>query len=315
MAIDTIKSTAVLDGAIATADIADDAVTADKLANSINTSIAVGAAALPKAGGTMTGTIADFRSTGIDDNSNALAMTIDANENIGLGSVPATDWHSDYSVIQVGGQAGLWSHKAVGASKALHLTHNAEYDTGFKFIATDEATIYKQEHGAHWFSTGAYGTAGSAISFVEQIKIDADGLTFKGNTGGVATALDDYEEGTYNPVAKAGSTVISTTNQGTLYTKIGRQVNLSMYLIFGSSANISSISLPFTSVSGVNVRYTGAMASYNMPKSGNQYSPLIESNSAVMGLWQMQNNTSAVTTWSVDSNSEVFITITYFTAA
>jgi hypothetical protein len=50
MSIDTIKSTAVLDGAIATADIADanittakiadDAVTADKLANAINTSIA-----------------------------------------------------------------------------------------------------------------------------------------------------------------------------------------------------------------------------------------------------------------------------------
>ena len=55
MAIDTIKSTAVLDGAIATADIADDAVTADKLANAINTSIA---AKLPLAGGTMTGTTA-----------------------------------------------------------------------------------------------------------------------------------------------------------------------------------------------------------------------------------------------------------------
>ena len=72
MAIDTIKSTAVLDGAIATADIADanittakiadDAVTADKLANAINTDIATGVtgnttanAALPKAGGTMTG--------------------------------------------------------------------------------------------------------------------------------------------------------------------------------------------------------------------------------------------------------------------
>jgi hypothetical protein len=55
MAIDTIKSTAVLDGAIATADIADDAVTADKLANAINTSIA---AKLPLAGGTITGDIA-----------------------------------------------------------------------------------------------------------------------------------------------------------------------------------------------------------------------------------------------------------------
>ena len=31
MAIDTIKSTAVLDGAIATADIADDAVTSAKI--------------------------------------------------------------------------------------------------------------------------------------------------------------------------------------------------------------------------------------------------------------------------------------------
>lgn len=35
MAIDTIKSTAVLDGAIATADIADDAVTGDKLSNDV----------------------------------------------------------------------------------------------------------------------------------------------------------------------------------------------------------------------------------------------------------------------------------------
>lgn len=53
MAIDTIKSTAVLDGAIATADIADDAVTADKLANAINTSIAAKA---PIASPTFTGT-------------------------------------------------------------------------------------------------------------------------------------------------------------------------------------------------------------------------------------------------------------------
>ena len=51
-------------GSIDTAQIADDAVTADKLANAINTSIAVGStanttanAALPKAGGTMTGAL------------------------------------------------------------------------------------------------------------------------------------------------------------------------------------------------------------------------------------------------------------------
>jgi len=167
-------------GSIDTAQIADDAVTADKLANAINTSIAVGAAALPKAGGTMTGTIADFRSTGIDDNSNALAMTIDVNENIGLGSVPATDWHANYSVLQLGGQSGFWTHKAVGTGKALHISHNTEYDTGFKYIASDEASLYMQgDGGKHIFSTAAAGTAGNAISFTTAMTIDNAGIVTK----------------------------------------------------------------------------------------------------------------------------------------
>jgi hypothetical protein len=57
----TVKSSTILDASIATADIANDAVTADKLANSINTAIAANTttagAALPKAGGAMTGAI------------------------------------------------------------------------------------------------------------------------------------------------------------------------------------------------------------------------------------------------------------------
>jgi len=47
----------------------------------------IASAALPKAGGAMTGTITNFTSTGIDDNaSGAVAMTIDASENIGIGT-------------------------------------------------------------------------------------------------------------------------------------------------------------------------------------------------------------------------------------
>jgi hypothetical protein len=73
MAIDTIKSTAVLDGAIATADIADDAVTTakiaddavttDKLANSINTDIA---AKSPLANPAFTGKVGIGTSSPID---------------------------------------------------------------------------------------------------------------------------------------------------------------------------------------------------------------------------------------------------------
>ena len=93
MAISKVTSGGIADGTLSVEDIADDAVTAAKLANSINTDIATGVtgnttanAALPKAGGAMTGTITGFTSTGIDDNADATAITIDSSENVGIGT-------------------------------------------------------------------------------------------------------------------------------------------------------------------------------------------------------------------------------------
>ena len=95
-----------LTGTIAIARIADDAVTAAKLANSINTDIATGVtgnttanAALPKAGGAMTGTITGFTSTGVDDNAGGTVITIDSSSNVGIRTTaPAARLH-----IQGGG--------------------------------------------------------------------------------------------------------------------------------------------------------------------------------------------------------------------
>ena len=212
----------------------------------IDTVTATANAALPKAGGALTGTVTNFTSTGIDDNATSTAVTIDASENVGIGSTPATDWHSNYSVLQVGGQADIWTHKAVGAGKALHISHNAEYDTGFKYIANDEATLYVQGDGAHRFSHGAYGTAGSAISFVERLKIDFDGLTFQGNTGGAATALDDYEEGTFTPAG----TGIDASNSVGIYTKIGNVCHTQMWILANGSTDGTITGLPFNAGTG-----------------------------------------------------------------
>ena len=59
-----VRGSNIIDGTVETVDIADDAVTVDKLANAINTDIATGVSgsttagdALPKAGGAMTGAI------------------------------------------------------------------------------------------------------------------------------------------------------------------------------------------------------------------------------------------------------------------
>ena len=57
LAPDSVDSSELVDGSIDTAHIGDDQVTADKLANSINTDIATGVAALPKSGGTMSGAV------------------------------------------------------------------------------------------------------------------------------------------------------------------------------------------------------------------------------------------------------------------
>ena len=108
MALTKVTGSGIEDGTLSVDDIADDAITADKLANSINTDIATGVAgnttaniaitnaataqataniALPKAGGTMTGTIAGFTSTGIDDNATSTAITIGGDESVNLGPV------------------------------------------------------------------------------------------------------------------------------------------------------------------------------------------------------------------------------------
>ena len=50
-------------------------------------------ASLARSGGTMTGVIAGFESTGIDDNATSTAITIDSSENVGIGTAPSVPLH------------------------------------------------------------------------------------------------------------------------------------------------------------------------------------------------------------------------------
>jgi len=89
MSVNSIDSDQYVDASIDTAHIGDDQVTADKLANSINTDIATGVtanttanAALPKAGGTITGTVtvgANAVGTMTTDNDGSFAMSASNN--------------------------------------------------------------------------------------------------------------------------------------------------------------------------------------------------------------------------------------------
>ena len=89
IAANQVTATKIVTNGVLTRHISDDQVTADKLANSINTDIATGPAALPKAGGTMTG---------------ALVVTADANPSLEVsrGSANTTNVNLKYNTTLTG---------------------------------------------------------------------------------------------------------------------------------------------------------------------------------------------------------------------
>jgi hypothetical protein len=207
---------------------------------------------LPKAGGTMTGTIAGFTSTGIDDNATSTAITIDASENVGIGT----------------------SSPSVG----LHV----KTDTGF--ILEDDGTtnIYKAFVGA---SGGAHFYVGTLASPVNYMSVDSSGnvevktgnlvigtsgkgidFSADGNAAGMTSeVLDDYEEGTWTPeILTSGTAPTYTANANrSWYTKIGRLVTVSCDFskdITAVGTGIISITLPFTST---NLTYSSIYGTRN----------------------------------------------------
>ena len=118
-----------------------------------------------------------FASTGVDDNGDATTLTIDANENLGIGGVSPIGTHSTLTSVRVGGNAIINHTTASAASGSLDITQNANYDTdgSWEYIVTDEVSRYQQSGGEHIFSAAASGTAGNDITWVEALRIKADG--------------------------------------------------------------------------------------------------------------------------------------------
>ena len=94
------------------------------------------------------------------------------------------------------------------------------------------------------------------VADTERLSITASGVTFNGDTA-AANALDDYEEGTFNPGASisgaSGSITYNSTNDHLNYTKIGDMVHVQGSLqIASNSANggrLNITGLPFTAAS------------------------------------------------------------------
>jgi len=188
----TVTSTAaelnILDGVTSTAAELNilDGVTAttaelnyvDGVTSAIQTQIDAKA---PIANPTFTGS---FTSPGIDDNADAIAITIDSSENVGIGLTPNT-WAVG-SALELGFEGNaLWGN----AADEVIVVQNGYFDGAWKYATTRKATHYSQYDGTHRWFYAPSGTADSAISWNTAMTINNSGSVGIGLSSGISSKL------------------------------------------------------------------------------------------------------------------------------
>jgi len=252
----------------------------------INNSVTMAAnQTLPAA--SVTGTHTTFRSTGIDDNADALAITIDSAENVGIGTTaPLRQLH--ISNTSANSEIAFTS----GTSGAASLLF------GDGLTGTDIYRGYIQyQHSGDYMliATGA----------TDRLRVDADGLKFNADTA-AANALDDYEEGEVtNALDINGTTQTSySSGRGNLqYTKVGRNVHIQAYLDTGSETLATTgalhIRLPFAVTAGSGTAFCTGAAHYIQWVNGVGYPSvayLNEGDSTISGNYlSSDGNASSIT--------------------
>ena len=102
-------------------------------------------------------------------------MRINASGNVGIGVVPESHY-TGYVGIDFGKSGGLFSNASgtnlTGLSNNAYLNSNA---SAWVYKETDEASYYNQTAGTHRWSVASSGTAGTAITWSEAMRIDSAG--------------------------------------------------------------------------------------------------------------------------------------------
>ena len=200
------------------------------------------------------GTISDFASTGIDDNANANAITIDVNERVVIGGSDSSvtpNASADDLMVESSGATGITIAAGTGSTARL-----AFADSGDSLIGRITYDNVSNDM--------SFGTGGVDDRVIIQ---STGGISFNGDTA-AANALSDYEASTYNITAvdtDGGATLALKSYTNTLhYTKIGQLVHVQgkvqMDTVTGTWSGTLQINLPFASHDGTDTSWaTGAV--------------------------------------------------------
>ena len=251
-------------------------------------------------------TIANFTSTGIDDNATSTAITIDASENVGIGTTsPAQRLHI------TGGRSMFYStdNYAIGVGKAADLGGYMGSDGVNEIVFSEPGGVERMRlsaaSGDLRIATGnlVIGTSGKGIDF------SADG-----NTAGMTSeVLDDYEEGTWTPgwtgSGGAPSGVNYSKRVGT-YVKVGNSVTIIGNIAVSSwssapTGNLQISGLPFTngsedgSINIGNAKYIDC--------NGTALMGQLNANATTIDLYGYNDNASYANSTAANTGSSNFI--------
>jgi len=119
-----------------------------------------------------------FQNLSSDASVNITALKIDSSGNVGIGVTPSA-WAASSNALQVGSYAGLSRNDALGAGDLFYNAYmtTAASDSWSRLI-TNASTRIHQRDGSIQFKYAASGTAGTAITWSEAMRIDASGNVF-----------------------------------------------------------------------------------------------------------------------------------------
>jgi len=165
------------------------------------------------------------------NSSNTNAVTIDASQNVGIGTTTIPIWDSSYDVLQLGANTSL------GNTGAYTLFSNNCYESsgGWKHINAGTASYYRQYSGEHQFVVDSTNPgADGAMTRTYAMTIDSSGKVGIGTTD--PSQLLDVNGGD-----SASATVIiqSSLNTGYAQLNLTEDGGSGALLVFGSSYSSS----------------------------------------------------------------------------
>jgi len=204
------------------------------------------------------------------------------------------------AMATAGGTEARFSSSILGTGTYLPMTFHTGGSETARFSATAKTLI---------LSGGDTTANGTGITFPATQSASSN-----------ANTLDDYEEGTFTPTATGASTAGTTTYtvQAGFYTKIGRQVTVSIKLGYSAMTGTGTVNignLPFTSANTTSLETVGSVMTQNLNWTGGTYlSTYIDVNQAVLNVYGSTDDGALSAQQCVNETANYWIVHTYFTA-